>query len=293
MKKILFAALAAIPSAVSLCFAAGEPQPVEEQPPAYPSARILGDISDGTPPSPEPPKPRFNVSAKDVLETKTVEQGGRQITVRKISPIALPPQQEPAAPVNLSAPAVQQRVAGFRAANRNYKMLLVGATVYRLADSPPRSLVSVWPQAQGEPVTVWSSADFALLSGFSSFADSPDSTTRFMMMWSVSNLDSRTPFRAKFANQFKAPEIPEFPAGKATYVTASGNPTPQTLAAIQSLHDLYNNEYDRLKTACEGRERAQRQHEAELKANPPQPKDITLNYWRTEKTAVSEKGVAR
>jgi hypothetical protein len=38
---------------------------------------------------------------------------------------------------------------------------------------------------------------------------------------------------------------------------------------IQSLHDLYNNEYARLKTAYEGRERARIEREAYLKANPP------------------------
>jgi hypothetical protein len=35
----------------------------------------------------------------------------------------------------------------------------------------------------------------------------------------------------------------------------------------------------------EGRECARIEREAYLKANPPQPKDITLNYWRVEKPA--------
>ena len=173
-------------------------------------------------------------------------------------------------------------------------MLLVGATVYRFDDSPSRSLVQLWHQAEGEPVTIWSSADFALLSGFSTFSDSADSTTSLMMMWSVTNLDTRTALQTKFSRQFKAPDFPDFPPGKATYVIASGNPTPQTLASIQSLHDLYNNEHDRLKEAYDGRERAQRQHEAELKANPPQPKDIVLNYWRIDsKDQPKTKGTTR
>ena len=57
------------------------------------------------------------------------------------------------------------------------------------------------------------------------------------------------------------------------------------MVSIQSLHDLYNSEYARLKTALEGRERARIEREAYLKANPPQPKDIVLNFWRTEKPA--------
>ncbi|NQW99129.1 hypothetical protein HQ447_00620, partial [bacterium] len=153
----------------------------------------------------------------------------------------------------------------------------------------------IWPQAEGQPLTVWSSADFALLSGFSTFADSADSTTSLLMMWSVTNLDDRTAFHAKFARPFKTPEIPEFPPGKATFVISSGTPGPQSLASLQSLYDLYNNEYERLKTAYEGRERAQRLHEAELKANPPQLKDIVLNYWFTDSAeqAGAGKGAAR
>ena len=54
------------------------------------SARIIGDIPDGTPPPPEPPKPKFIVPAKDILKSKTYQQGGRKITVQRITPIALP-----------------------------------------------------------------------------------------------------------------------------------------------------------------------------------------------------------
>ena len=67
-----------------------DPHP-EETAVAPTTARILGSIPDGTPPPPEPPKPKFIVPTKDVLETKSVEQGGRTITLRKINPIALPP----------------------------------------------------------------------------------------------------------------------------------------------------------------------------------------------------------
>lgn len=307
MKKHPLAVLAAFGLGLSPGFA-DEPQTSvpEPVPTASTAARLLGDLQDGTAPPPPPappkpkPKPKFIVAAKDVLETTTHQQGGRTITVRKIAPISLPPppQETPAPVVDLTDPAVQARIAKFRAANHHYRMLLVGATVYRSNDSPPRSKVQIWPQAEGQPLTVWSSADFALLSGFSTFstfADSADSTTSLLMMWSVTNLDDRTAFHAKFARQFKVPEIPDFPPGKATFVIASGNPSPQSLASLQSLHDLYNNEYERLKTAYEGRKRAQRLHEAELKANPPQPKDIVINYWRIEPAgqAAAAKGAAR
>ena len=64
------------------------------------AARILGEIPDGTPPPPVPPKPEFRIPAQDILEATTHEQGGRTITVQQIKPIALPP---PPAPVETAA----------------------------------------------------------------------------------------------------------------------------------------------------------------------------------------------
>ncbi|MCX6866886.1 MAG: hypothetical protein NTV46_11850, partial [Verrucomicrobia bacterium] len=62
------------------------------------AARIIGNIPDGTPPLPQPPKPKFIVPAKDILATTTQQQGGRTITLNRIKPIALPPPPEPAPP---------------------------------------------------------------------------------------------------------------------------------------------------------------------------------------------------
>jgi hypothetical protein len=93
---------------------------------------------------------------------------------------------------------------------------------------------------------------------------------------------------ARFAargREYHAPDIPAFPDGPATFAIVGEQPADEILVSIQSLHDLYNSEYARLKTAMEGRERARIEREAYLKANPPQPKDITLNYWRVEKPA--------
>lgn len=107
------------------------------------TARILGSIPDGTPPLPEPPKPKFIVPAKDILETKTHQQGGRTVTVRKITPIDLPPSPV-TPPVDLSDPAIQERIAEFREEHPGHTFLAVGATAYHFADAPPRSHVRIW-----------------------------------------------------------------------------------------------------------------------------------------------------
>ena len=98
--------------------------------------------------------------------------------------------------------------------------------------------------------------------------------------------------RAAKGLEYDAPDMPDFPEGKATYQIVGIQPAAEELAPIQALHDLYNSEFERLKTAYVGRERARIEHEAYLKANPQQPKDITLNFWRSDKPT-SAKGGAK
>ena len=264
--------------------------------PEVATAHVLGNLPDGTPPPPEKLRPKFIVPVEEIIASRVHQQGGRQITVQKITPIALhlPPE---AVPIDINDPALKQHIAQYRATHPALKMLLVGATVYHSKDSPPRTLVRLWHQAEGTPVSVWSSADFSLLSGVSTFADSSGNTASLMMMWSVTNLDHANALQRKFARQFTPPEIPTLPEGKATYVVTGGTPNTETLASIQSLHDLYNNEHTRLLAAFQGRERARLATGAELKAHPPKPKDIVLNHWdigeNVSTTQAPPKGDAR
>ena len=258
-------------------------------PAAFPAtARILGDLPDGTPPPPQPPQPVFNIPAKDILATATHQQGGRSITIRRIKPIALPLPPEPAPVVAESTPQDDLAEIGVPRPKRDF--LFLGATVYRSKDSPPRTLVRFWPDGHGEPVSLWSSADFGLLTGFADFAADGHRYSLFMS-WSHEDIDRMADLHASHDIPYEAPVMPDFPAGKATF-TLIGDPPddPEILAPIQALHDIYNNELARLKAAYQGRERVRLQREADLKANPPRPKNITLNYWRTERPAPAKGG---
>jgi hypothetical protein len=149
------------------------------------SPRILGNIPDGTPPRPAPPKAPFIVPATKVLQTTTHEQGGRTITVREIKPIALPP---PSTPVESPATEPDQefteRLDAYRAAHPSSELLFISVTVFRSEDSPPRTLVRYWPQSRGKNITFWSSADFGLIvGGIQSFADSSAGTYHLVMGW--------------------------------------------------------------------------------------------------------------
>ena len=253
------------------------------------TACILGDLPDGTPPPPQPPQPVFNVAAKDILSTTTHQQGGRSIIIRRINPIALPPPPEPAAV--LAESTLPEAPAELGVPLPQWDFLFLGATVYRSNDSPPRTLVSYNLGNKGE-VSFWSSADFGLLSGFGEFAAANGQTYSLMMAWGYEDIDgSMADFQASHDRPCEAPVMPDFPDGKATFSVIGDPPADvEILIPIQALHDIYNNEIVRLKAAYEGRERARLQREADLKANPPRPKNITLNYWRAERPALAKGG---
>ena len=266
----------------------------ETAPATITNARILGEIPDGTPPPPAPPKPEYHVAARDVLSTTTHEQGGRTITIREIKPIAQPP---PPAEIMPAAPDAEfsQRLAEYREAHPKNELVFLAATVFRSKDSPPRTLVRWWPMGGNGTITFWSSADFALIAGgINSFADTAGDTHHMLMGWGNVDIGRMADLYAAAGREYDAPDLPDFPAGKATFqIIGDTKPTADELIVIQSLHDLYNSELERLRTAYEGRERARIEREAYLKANPPQPKDITLNFWRTEKPATNGKGESK
>jgi hypothetical protein len=250
------------------------------------TARIIGNIPDGTPPPPQPPKPKYIVPTKDILATTTQQQGGRTITLNRIQPIALPPPPEPAPPSDgFDNAALRERLAENRAEQPKTDLILLSATIYRSQNGPPRSLVRYWAGGKGGQIAFWSSADFALISGIHCFSDSAATMHGLIMAWGYVDTSLMAARFAARGREYHAPDIPAFPDGPATFAIVGEQPADEILVSIQSLHDLYNSEYARLKTAMEGRERARIEREAYLKANPPQPKDITLNYWRVEKPA--------
>lgn len=269
-----------IPLLALLALAPMVPTHAAEPAPVVPE--ILGDLPDGTPPPSEPEKPAFVVAPQDVLETETHQQGGRAITVRKISPITLPQpsKPEPPSPAN---PALRQKLSAIEEENPGSGILFIGATVFRFNGPAPRTLASIQTEGSAEEVTFWSSADFAYLSGFSTFSGADGKTYSLIMAWGSTPAEQP----AALEQEHGTPPLPVLAEGAATFSVITQNPSPEAVAAIQSLHQIYNSEYERLKAAFEGRERARLQQEADLRANPPQPKNLVLNHWRIE-TPVSE-----
>ena len=217
----------------------------------------------------------------------------------------LPPPPAPAAPPTAEeSAAFAQRGAAFRATHPRENFLQLGATVYLSEKHPPRAFVHLWPQDGGEPITFWSNADFRLIAGLGRFADSAGQRHRLFLMWSVIHTDRTAALRAAHGRTYEPPAFPAFPGedasapfdptavpGPATFViTGDAAATPAQLVAIDALHQVYNNERGRLHAAYQGREQVRIAREAELKANPPRPKDVTIRYWRTERPVPAKGG---
>ena len=86
---------------------------------------------------------------------------------------------------------------------------------------------------------------------------------------------------------------PEFVARGTDILVSKVHQQGGRTITIQEINDLYNAEFWRLKTAREGRERARLQHEADLKAHPPQPKNIVVNFWTTDTPAPANRGAVK
>lgn len=230
-------------------------------------------------------QPAFTIPPGNVLASKIVQQNGREVTLRKIRPITMPGQRTAVSANLLSLSSVQQRAAEIQQEHPERSLIQAAATIFRPTDSPPLSLVQLWLQG-GEAVRFWSSADFAYLSGVTSFTGVDGKSDSLLLMACVSQARTHAEVLAQAGPQLPPP--PEFAGNKAAFSIVSTDPVPEeTRVAIQALHDLYNHEHDRLKAAYETRQRAHLQQQAEAKVHPPEKRPVTLSYWRTETSTSS------
>ena len=259
--------------------------------PSQSTARILGDVADGSSVAWQPSQRRFVPRGNNILDSKVHVQGNQTITVQKIRPVTLPtpPAPSPAATNPTTDPTT---AAAYLAAHPQPDEISMSATIYRSATSPPRSLVCYRSQHGTALIRFWSSADFTLIGGFNSFVASDGHAYHFFA--ALANIDT-TRAAAASGGTFHPPDIPDFPIGPATFKLVGPPPAdPSVLVPIQSLHDIYNNEFWRLKLACDGRERARLQRQANPQANQQQqPQNIVVNYWTVDTPARTKRGGAK
>jgi hypothetical protein len=204
-----------------------------------------------------------------IIQSTTYNLGDRLLTVQELTKEALP---MPPSPAPVAQPSVTPARPLFRP--RPFASISVGARIYKRANQPTRSLISYHIPGQQETITFWSSADWSLIAGIGSLT-APDGTIwQLFCMPSIINLD-RNALRQQL---LPSPTIPDMPAGASTYQIVSGNPTPEHMAPIALYHSYYDTHLAELQAAQQARIAEQQRAAAEALADPPEKKDITVQY---------------
>jgi hypothetical protein len=220
---------------------------------------LLSDPPDGS----ETPVPKVRAVFKPcvVEETTVTRQGGRDIIVQRL---ALDP-NDPIKPVVPESPAAipfdPAAAADFPDAPPAY-LLFLSATVY----PGPHTFLSwthQFPDGTRREFSGWSNIDFNHFTGISTFLGTDGEQHSYMM--------------AVGTEEVAAEKAPEFPTEAPAFIPDGDIPTV-ALVAIDSLHKIYAKDSAKLAYAYAGRERARLAKEAELLANPPQPKDLIIRY---------------
>ena len=260
---------------------------------------IPGNISDGTP-SPPVPKPgpiEFEVVRSHTKRVHVVEspempglpapEGDINITVQLVKDPGLPDPPPPLPALPPDDPAVLARMAEFSAKYQETQLAFVSATVY----DHSRTLLRCYPSGGAKrEITLWSNLDFNHFCGFATFQvkGSDGETRQYGLMMGIGNENTqqRAKFLAEHDREYVAPAIPKLPdlseTGPAFVVTEGDISDREAMELIQGMHNLYKAEGTRMEAAYHARIKAYEERKAYLLANPPKPKDVTVQFWKRE-----------
>lgn len=260
-------------------------------------------ITDGTP-SPPVPKPepidfevlssrttRMDVTKAPEMHDLPPITGTINVTVQLVENPNLidPPPPLPALPPE--DPAVIARLAELRENYRGTQLVFLSATVY----DQNRTFLRIYPNGRlVDSVTAWSNLDFNHFSGFSTYRvkDAEDGTLYDLgLLMGIGGIDTRRWKEMAEAQgiEYKGPEIPEIPEmkdladGGPAFVVVEGDAKSPAMDTLEQIHDLYRKEGTRMEAAYHARVKAHAERKAYLLANPPKPKDVTIQFWKRNK----------
>lgn len=210
-----------------------------------------------------------------IRETKVVRFPDRKVTIHSIANPGLPaprprlPERQELSQEEIDAfrdsPEVRQWLE--EAAKTTH--LFISATVI-----DGRATFLRWWH-EGAEYQAWSNADWMLLTGFTKFRKGDK---RFVSLLMAGRLNSE---QLPAESRYHIPE--DLPVEQATYRITQGSLTDgEAYEGITALHELYRSDYTRLKRAYDFRELRRMERQAALRANPPEPEDIVLHYWKVQ-----------
>jgi len=149
-------------------------------------------------------------------------------------------------------------------------------------------LLRIYPSGKNDgQLAVWTNIDFNHFSGFSTYrVHEPDGKFRdHGLLMGLGNIDLRKvrDRHAQHDHPFTEPEIPELPelsANGPAHAVVEGETNGPAMATLIQLEELYRGEGARMKAAFLAREQAYAERKAFLLANPPQPEDVTIRFWK-------------
>jgi len=289
---------------------------MEPLPPGAP--RIVGNVADGTPSPPVPPKPDISANFRVLRETVRREDG-RTVTYRRVeAPLPALPKPAPPHP-DISDPAVRAAFAAAQAEEAKIvsrDILPFDVTVYDHSLSFVRWIRRDPETGEAHPFSAWlpEEIDASLLAGVGEIEfgsegvrhrvgillgataiDTVIASREPAMAAQIPDLEAvRSALRAQVPGkmgQVQNPYPPAAPAAQAPSMTRDQSPNPPSFLLVEgdcsdteatefldALIEILDREHDCLAAAREGRERARNEREAFLKAHPPEPRDIILNY---------------
>jgi len=258
---------------------------------------IPGPIADGTPskPAAKPEPIDFTILSSrttrmDVTEAPEIPDlppitGTINVTVQVVEDPNLPDPPPPLPALPPDDPAVVARLAELRENYRGTELVFLSATVY----NHNRTFLRIYPNGRvGDSVTAWSNLDFNHFSGFSTYRvkDAEDGTLYDLgLLMGIGSTDTKrwAELAAEKGFEYNAPEIPKMPDladGGPSFVMVDRDVKGPAMDTLEQIHDLYRKEGVRMEAAYHARVKAYAERKAYLLANPPKPKDVTIQFWK-------------
>ncbi len=263
---------------------------------------IPGPIADGAPAAPvAKPEPidftiqsavthRMKVEKAPEMDGLPPVKGTINVTVQLVKDPGLPDLPPPLPALRPNDPAVVARMEELRESHSWTELVFISATVY---DHSRTFLRCYFNGEKENEISGWSNLDFNHFGGFGIYQiKAADGEVRqYGLMMGLGNEDTRQ--RAallekhdRASDPLEIPKLPDLASGGPAFVVTEENVSDrEAMAVIEGMHDLYQIEGERMAAAYHSRTQAYEERKAFLLANPPQPEDVTITFWKRESSS--------